>query len=336
MGSDQSGRGGWADRVKPEVLQLAAELSARGEPYVLATVVWRRAPSSGKEGATALITPDRTVRGWIGGACAEPTVVREALKAIEEGSPRLLFLGPPNELEAHTRDGVVSVPIACQSEGALEVYVEPVLPQPQLVAIGRSPAALALTRLARGLGWRTLAVDDGGAVGSHEADAVITSLDLGDVDERSFVVVATQGHYDEDALERALATPAVYIGLVTSARRAEAVLGYLRDRGVTGDQLARVHAPAGLDLGHIATDEIAVAIIAEIVSLRAAGELDAPTSVEASTPRHEEIDPVCGMSVDVAGARYRTSHEGRTVYFCSAPCLEAFEQDPARFQEVGT
>ena len=322
--------------MKPEVLKLAAELSARGRPYVLATVVWRRAPSSGKEGATALITPDRTVRGWIGGACAEPTVVREALKAIDEGTPRLLFLGPPDELEAHRRDGVVSVPIACQSEGALEVYVEPVIPQPQLVAIGRSPAALTLTRMAAGLGWRSLAIDDGGDAEDHEADRVETSLDLSGVDDRSFVVVATQGHYDEDALELALATSAVYVGLVASAKRTDSVLGYLRDRGVADDQIARVRAPAGLDLGHIGSDEIAVAILAEIVGLRAAGELDAPAVVAEAAVRHEEIDPVCGMTVDVADARYRTTHEGRTVYFCSAGCLEAFESDPARFQEIGS
>jgi xanthine dehydrogenase accessory factor len=321
--------------MRPEVLKLAAEFSARGTPYVLATVVWRRAPSSGKEGATALITPDRVVRGWIGGACAEPTVVREALKAIEEGTPRLLFLGPPEELAAHVRDGVVSVPIACQSEGALEVYVEPVLPQPQLVAIGRSPAALALTRMARSLGWRSLAIDDGGDAGGHDAETVITSLDLDLVDDRSFVVVATQGHYDEDALERSLATPAVYVGLVASAKRAASVLGYLRDRGVDEDALARVHAPAGVDLGHIASDEIAVAILAEIVQLRAAGQLDHPTTITEPEPRHEEIDPVCGMTVDVADARYRTVHDGRTVYFCSAGCLEAYEADPARYESVG-
>ena len=164
----------------------------------------------------------------------------------------------------------------------------------------------------------------------------ITSLDLGDVDDRSFVVVATQGHYDEDALERALATPAIYVGLVASAKRAEAVLGYLRDRGVADERLARVHAPAGLDLGHIGSDEIALAILAEIVGLRAAGELDAPAVVAEAAVRHEEIDPVCGMTVDVADARYRTTHEGRTVYFCSAACLEAFEADPARFQEIGS
>ena len=306
--------------MKPEVLELAASLSARGEPFVLATVVWRRAPSSGKEGATALITPDRRVRGWLGGACAEPTVVREALRALEEGTPRLLFLGSPEELEGRARDGVVTVPIACQSEGALEVYVEPVLPQPQLVAIGRSPAAKALAALASGLGWRSVLVEDSNDVGT-------------DVDDRSYVVVATQGHFDEEALERALATPAAYVGLVASRKRAEAVLGYLRDRGVSDEALARVHAPAGLDLGHVATDEIAVAILAEIVQLRAAGALEAGVG-GAPAPRHEELDPVCGMTVDVADARYRTVNEGRTYYFCSAGCLESFQADPAKYLTV--
>jgi xanthine dehydrogenase accessory factor len=320
--------------VKPEILRLAAELSARGEPFVLATVVWRRAPSSGREGATALITPDRTVHGWLGGACAEPTVVREALRAMALGEPALLFLGPPEELEGHARDGMVTVPIACQSEGALEVYVEPVLPQPQLVAIGRSPAANALVALAAGLGWRSLAIDEGGDPAAHPAaDRVLTAIDLSEVDERSFVVVATQGHYDEDALERALSTPAAYVGLVASRKRADSVLGYLRDRGVADDALARVHAPAGLDLGHVGTDEIAVAILAEIVQMKAAGALERAAPAEVPV-RHEAIDPVCGMTVDVAGARYRTVNDGQTYYFCSAGCLESFEADPARYLAV--
>src|SRR4249919_4189184 len=182
------------------MLALAADLGRRGEAFVLATVVWRRSPSSGKEGATALITPDRKVRGWLGGACAEPTVVREALKALEEGSPRLLFLGPPEELEGRARDGVVTVPIACQSEGALEVYVEPVLPQPQLIAIGRSPVAASLAALAAGLGWRSVRIDEDADPGADDAGGprLLTTLDLdvAGVDDRSYVVVATQGHYD--------------------------------------------------------------------------------------------------------------------------------------------
>ena len=134
-----------------------------------------------------------------------------------------------------------------------------------------------------------------------------------------------------------MATPAAYVGLVASRKRADAVLGYLRDRGVPEVTLARVHAPAGLDLGHVSTDEIAVAILAEIVQLRAAGQLGSVAATATSTtsePRHEEIDPVCGMTVDVADARYRTIHDGRTYYFCSAGCLKSFESDPARYVTV--
>ncbi len=327
--------------MKPALIRLAADLSARGEPYVLATVVWRRAPSSGKEGATALITPDRAVRGWIGGACAEPTVVREALKAIEEGTPRLLFLGPADELDLHRRDGVVAVPIACQSEGALEVYVEPVLPQPQLVAIGRSPAAQALTALASGLGWRTVAVDDGGDASVREdVDRVLTSLDLdaAAIDERSFVVVATQGHYDEDALERALATPAGYVGLVASRKRAESVLGYLRDRGVADEALARVHAPAGLDLGHLAhrgdrgrdpgRDRAAAGRGCARRRARPDDRRDGPARGDRPGVRHD------GRRRRRALPHRRTA--ARPIYFCSARCLEAFEADPARYEGVSS
>ena len=302
---------------------------------MLATVVWSRAPSSGKPGSTALITPDRKIHGWLGGACAEPTVIREGLQALAEGAPKLLFLGSPGELEGHRRDGVVTVPIACQSEGALEVYVEPVVPSPQLIIVGRSPAVDALAGMGSALGWRTVVVDDGGNPEDHpSAGGVMTELDFSSVDERSFVVVATQGHYDEDALQRALATPAAYVGLVASSKRAAAVLGYLRDRGVPQEALARVHAPAGLDLGKIPNQEIAAAIVAELVQLRASGELAGGVPAAAVQARHEEIDPVCGMSVDVATARFRTSHDGQTYYFCSAGCLTRFTNDPAAFESA--
>lgn len=319
--------------MRGEILELAARLASEGTPFVLATVVWSRAPSSGKPGATALVTADGTLRGWLGGACAEPVVLREALRALEEGSPRLLFLGTPDDLVGERREGVVAIPIACQSEGALEVYVEPVLPSPHLVVIGRSPAVDALARMALALGWRPTVVDDRGDPGLHaEGLDVRTSLEegLAGIGPGSMVVVATQGHYDEDALQRVLRTDAAYVGLVASRRRAESVLGYLRDRGVSEEDLARVRAPAGLDLGRLPNREIAVAILAELVRLRAEGVVPAG-GAGAAPASHEEVDPVCGMMVEVATARHRATHEGRTYYFCNPRCRERFVADPAAF-----
>ncbi len=316
-----------------EIDRIANDLRQQGEAFVLATVVWRRAPSSGKVGSRALITHDGRIHGWLGGACAEPAVIAEARRALADGIPRLMFLGRADELADHRRDGVVSVPIACHSEGALEVFVEPILARTHLVAIGRSPAVDALAAMAGALGWRTTVIDDGGAEEQHPAaDRVLTTLDLGEVGERSFVVVATQGHYDESALEAALATSAAYVGMIASRKRADSVLGYLRDRGVSEEHLARVRAPAGLDLGHVTHEEMAVAILAELVQRKASGEL--PSGAPPEPPEsqvHEEIDPICGMSVQVETARHRSVHEGRTYYFCSAGCRASFEADPVAY-----
>lgn len=317
--------------MRRRLLAEAAALSARGEPYVLATVVWRQGPSSGQSGSTAIITPDGRVRGWLGGACAEPTVVREALGALQDGRPRLLSMGVDERAGGAARPGVVTVSMACASEGALEVFVEPMLPSPLLVAIGRSPAVDTLVEMAGALDWRTAVVDDGGAPSDHAAaDRVVTDLDLGalPIDERAFVVVATQGHYDEPALQAALATTAGYVGLVASAKRASTVLEWLRDRGVSDEALARVRAPAGLDLGHVSHEEMAVAILAELVALKAGGGV--PVGVAVATPE-EAVDPVCGMTVDVATAHYVTEHAGVTYWFCAPGCQKAFEADPGRF-----
>jgi xanthine dehydrogenase accessory factor len=319
-----------------DLVDLQHRLSASGEPYVVATVVWRRSPSSGQVGSRAVVTSDGRIRGWIAGACAEPTVVAESLKTLRQGSPRLLFMAPPEELPEHQREGVVSVPIQCQSEGALEVYVEPVFPKPLVVAVGRSPAADAVARLAVALGWRSVLVDEDASPADHPGvETVLTKLDLqaAGVDQSTSVVVATQGHYDEEALEHALRSPAGYVGLVASRRRAETILEYLRDRGVADHQLQRVRAPAGLDLGSVPTEEIAVAVMAELVQLKAKGELGSavPATEAASADVHEAVDPVCGMTVKVAGARHVATYDGRTFYFCSAGCKATFEADSTAY-----
>jgi xanthine dehydrogenase accessory factor len=317
--------------MKPELLEMAADLSRGHQPFLVASVVWARGPSSGKRGSSAIIDAAGKVTGWIGGACAEPVVIREAREAMADGKPRLLFLGTPDDIRELNRPDVVSVPISCTSEGALEVYLEPMIPRQHVVAVGRSPAVKTLTDLASALGWQVTVVDDGGDSSDHPgASAVIATLAMPEnVGPGDAIVVATQGHYDEPALEAALATQAGYIGLVASKRRAETVLGYLKDRGVSDEQLGRVKAPAGLDLGPIQHREIGVAIVAELVSLHAAGKIKG--GIAPAEPPHNAIDPVCGMEVDVAAARWITEHEGETYYFCAPGCKAAFEKDPSSF-----
>jgi xanthine dehydrogenase accessory factor len=271
-------------------LAEAGRLAAEGRPFALATVVNVERQASARRGDHAVVTPDGTLSGWVGGACTEPTVVREALAALGDGEARL-----------------VRVEGGCASEGTIEVLVEPQLPTPLLGVIGESPAARTLTELARTIGWRV-------------------STELGGADA---VVVASMGQGDENALEVALAGEAGYVGLVASAKRGSAVLADLRGRGVDEETLARIRCPAGLDLGPSSQEEIAVAILAELVAWR--HTRPGATELLQAVQPIEAIDPVCGMTVSVAGARETAVHDGHTYYFCGAHCRKRFEADPARY-----
>jgi xanthine dehydrogenase accessory factor len=318
-----------------DVLQEMGELTRRGQAFALATVVWRQPPSSSQPGARAIITADGELHGWIGGACAEPVVVREAQRVIADGAARLLLLGTPDQFGGAVPDGMTVIPISCQSEGALEIYIEPVVPAPHLVIIGGSPMAGVLAALAAALGWRAVRVD---------GPDFTTDM----ADERSMVVVATQGHDDEEVLARAAAARPAYLGLVGSRRRGATVLGYLADRGVPAEELARVRVPAGLDLGKTTHQEIAVAILAELVQLRASGALSRPGTAGPAAAS-ETVDPVCGMRVATASGRSPSGgdrggrppglalrHDGADYYFCCTGCREAFEQDPDAFAKRET
>jgi xanthine dehydrogenase accessory factor len=285
-----------------EVVIEAGRLAAEGKPYALATVVRVDPPASTKRGDRALVTSDGELTGWVGGACSEPTVVREALRALEDGEPRLVRIGPPGA-GADAPDDVVVAESACASEGTVEVLVEPALPAPLLAIVGESPAALTLARLAATIGWR-----------------VSTEV----VDAADAVVVATMGRGDEEALQAALLAGADYVGLVASSRRASVVLAELRARSLPESALAQVRSPAGLDLGPLRQEEIAVAILAELVAWR-----HARTRPEAVL--EEAVDPVCGMTVAVAGAGQTAVVDGIAYYFCGPGCRQRFEAEPAAY-----
>lgn len=283
------------------------ELRRNNQPFALATVTWRRAPSSGKQGSRAIVHPDGRVEGWMGGACSQPTLVGVALESLRTGASQLVVLG-----EHDHRSDVKNVPMACTSEGAMEVYMEPVLPVPHIHIVGSSPMTETLRNLAGALGWKATV---------HEDD------EMADVTPASHVVVATQGHFDEQALQKALDTPAVSIGLVASEKRATSVKEWLREAGVGEDQIARINAPVGLDLGPTDHNGIAVAILAELV----ARQVQAYPAVSDIMTPEQAIDPVCEMTVDVGTARWTFDHADTTYYFCAPGCRKAFSNDPSAF-----
>jgi xanthine dehydrogenase accessory factor len=325
-----------------DFLARAHALSESGRPFALATVVQAERPTSAKAGAKAIITPDGKLAGWVGGSCAQPTVIREALKTLEDGQPRLVRLTPPEKLGRASQDGVIEVALTCISGGTLEVYIEPYLPQPQLIAVGHLPVVEALAALGKGLNYAVTVMGmDATPERFPQADRVLDRLDFSQLKlptpTQTYVVVATHGNYDEEALEWALNTDAAYVALVASPKRGEAVLQYLRESGVAEERLARLKCPAGLDIGASTPEEIALSILAEIVQLRRApirgGDSRKGDSRIAPTPvETEAVDPVCGMTVEIATARHVVQHAGQAYYFCSAGCKRAFEKEPEKYQ----
>ena len=241
------------------VLIEAGRLAAAGEAFVLVTVVHVIRPASTHNGDRAIVTADGRFMGWVGGACSEPVVIREALRALADREPRRIRIGPSGQKVEGPTDAVVAHS-CCASEGVMEILLEPELPTPLLAVIGEGPAAKTLAEITTAVGWRTEGVLSG------NADAV---------------VVATMGHRDEEVLAQALTTTSAgYVGLVASHRRARAVLSQLRERGFDEQALARIKSPAGLDLGHCSQEEIAVAVLAELVARRY-GRADASGSADA-------------------------------------------------------
>ena len=308
------------------LLELAHQLTKAGEPFVLATVVWCERPTSAKPGAQALIRADGQVTGWVGGSCAQPVVIREAARILREGDdPYLLRLGTSDT--GIDRKDVRNFPMSCSSGGVLDIFMEPHFPLPKLVLIGESPVVVALSQLAQVIDFSVTQLLDA------DLNQVI-------INEQTCILVASHGQYDEEAVEQALRSRARYVGMVSSLKRAEACRAYLRDAGLSAPQIARLKAPAGLDIGALTPDEIAASVLAELVQVRRRGAIDDEESKQDTKEIRYEgsagivasaIDPVCGMEVEIANARHHSDFEGRTFYFCCPACKRSFERNPQEY-----
>jgi xanthine dehydrogenase accessory factor len=331
-----------------DILDQSIKLRAEEEPFVLATVVAFKSPQSARPGSKAIIKSDGSIDGWIGGGCVQPIVIREAKKALQTGRPVLVSITPDSTREDWK--GVQSYEMTCQGGGSMEIYLEPVIPKPDLLIIGNSPLAQILTGLGRLLDFK-VSVADTEASQERFPDADLVITDLGSarsrINSQSYVVIATMGAGDEEGLLAAVGTSPKYMGLVASKEKATSLFQYLRDKGTPAEHIEKIKCPAGLELGGETLPEIALSVMAEITRLRrvASNQITEPTkkskgaglpilqTVEAQS-MDESRDPVCGMMVAREGARYKTVFGDETFYFCCLRCKESFDGSPQLYLET--
>lgn len=321
--------------MRSDVVHRAGRLAGR-EPFALVVVVRREAPSSARVGDSAIVTAGGGFEGWVGGSCTRPTVIREALAALAEARPRLIALAP--DPAAVARPGIRAFPMTCHSGGSVEILIQPVLPAPRLVVFGASAPALALVPLAKAAGYTVELVDpDQTAADVPAADSVGTEPSQPDPGVALYAVVATGGERDEDAIRQALPLEPAYLAVVSSRRRYKEVAENLRGMGVTDKQLATITSPAGLDIGSESPEEIAISILAQLVTVR---RRSAPETAAAPAPKTAEpteaLDPVCQMTVTIAGAKHTAEVDGVAYYFCCGGCRTKFLADPAKYLASGT
>jgi xanthine dehydrogenase accessory factor len=299
--------------IKGELADRAGQLAQDRVPFVIATVVGARRPTSVRPGDSAVVLQDGTIEGFVGGVCAESTVRLYSLRVLETGEPLLLRL-VPGDGETGTEgpvEGAVVEHNPCLSGGSLEIFLEPQLPAARIVVIGSAPIATALARLARAADYEVTnaEADDGQALASAAA-----------------VIVAAHGSGEERVLSVALAAGVPYVALVASATRGAAVRAEL---DVPEDLRAQLHTPAGLSIGADTPAEIAISILAELVAERHAHPDRGARANATVAPVVSGVDPVCGMTVAVTAATLHLDVDGERVFFCCEHCRDVYAEQHA-------
>lgn len=299
--------------IKAKLAARVAQLSADRVPFVLATVVRARRPTSVAPGDTAIILADGTIDGFVGGQCAESSVRLYSLRALETGEPMLLRLIPEGGDTEQAPDGIDGVIVErnpCMSGGAIEIFLEPQLPTARIVIFGGSPFATALSELA--------------AAGGYDVLATATADDT-ELAAATAVVVASHGNDEERVLTAALSAGVPYVALVASRKRGTTVRESLE---LAPELAAQLHTPAGIDIGAQTPAEIAISILAELVMVQhaepAVAAETAPNASGVEKGIESAIDPVCGMKVAVTESTLYLDAAGARVYFCGTGCRLAY------------
>lgn len=256
-----------------EWITQADRLQKAEQPFALVTVLSAQAPTSGKAGDKAVVTPDGQIHGWIGGGCAQPAVLKTVRRALLDGEPRKIRISPSEESAERDLGDVLEFGMACHSGGTLELFIDPVMPAATLTVVGDSPVARALITLAPRVGLRVAVVAQGAVAADFpDANAVFASDDVSAISAQlsntPFVVVATQGRRDLQGLKAALALQPQGLWFVSSAKKASVLLGSLVASGEDPAAVARIVAPAGEFIGAQTPEEIALSVLTSVVAAR--------------------------------------------------------------------
>ncbi|MEM6725147.1 MAG: XdhC family protein [Bacteroidota bacterium] len=321
-----------------QLINKMNDLHDKREAFAIASVVLREVPSSGKPGDRAVIEANGKMTGWIGGGCTQGIILKEAKEAIASGKPRLIRIAPEatNLTEV---SGKKLYKMTCHSGGSVEVYIDPVLPKPNLIIMGKSHVAMSLAKIAAAMDYHVSAVSRGAdKIMFPTANVILdqTELDRELINPYTFIVVCTQGENDELALEQAARSGVPYVSFVASFRKANAVFSYLRDVGVDIDRIRAIKTPAGLDLNAKTPEEVAISILAQIIqTLRDEkvpyGQSAQDADEELNLDEDLFINPVCNIPVKKSSAKHVLEYEGQSYYFCCDGCKVSFENTPEQY-----
>ena len=318
--------------MKSSFLNKAEELNREGQPYVMAFVIRRKVPSSGKPGDKAVIDQSGNITGWIGGGCTRGIVLKEAFLAMQDGKPRVVRISTDNE-PSDTED-VKVYPMTCHSGGTVELYIEPVMPKPKLIVFGKSHVAMALNRIARAMDYSVTAVARDADQHIFPEAEIIQKIDDTQIGANDYVIVCTQGEADELALLAASRSEASYVSFVASRKKAHAVFQFLREHDVTMDRLKQIQTPAGLNINAKTPEEVAISILAQIIEHYRSEDQEPAEVLQPSENSNLYINPVCGVPVDKATAKHVLEYKDEKVYFCCDGCKVQFEAQPDKYMAV--
>ncbi len=318
-----------------DLIDQISKYMGQGEEFAVAHVIWREAPSSGKPGDKAIILKDGTIIGWIGGGCVKGIAVKEAREAIRENRSRLVRIDPD---EVNSEDSShKTYRMTCHSGGTMELFIEPITPNPQLIIVGKSNIARALSKLAIATNLRVHVLSNDVHKGMFPGvNNIHDRVDFSkiNIDKNTFIVVSTQGEDDEESIRKALETSCNYVGFISSLRKSVKIKEYLEQTELSTNRINELKIPVGMDINAKLPEEIAISILAEIVQLFR--DPNRKEDQESDTAINDDtyINPVCRVAVSKKDAKHVLEYGAHTVYFCCDGCKVSFDTEPEKYIEI--